>query len=97
MGSGFFETESWTGGVGSATASDQFFSGVASPFGGSFFSPCDLWGGGGGLVQSGLGGNVGAQNSATGTYSRSTAFGMAPLGSLVFGIPVAGPAGLLYC
>lgn len=98
-GSGFFETESWTVGAGAATCGDSFFSGVASPFGGPFFGPCGFgpFDGIGGLLQSGLGGNIGAQNSATGTFTKSTAFGISPLNSLVFGVPIPGPGGFIFC
>lgn len=102
LGSGFFETESYTIGTGAATASDAFTNSVISPgawpFGGSFWSPCGFGAGGcGGLAQTGLGSNFGAQNSATGTYTRSTAFGLAPSKVVGFGIPIPGPGGFIYC
>ncbi|WP_148266667.1 hypothetical protein [Methanocella arvoryzae] len=102
VGSGIFETDSWTYGTGASQVSDSFASNVISPFGGSFFSPFGPCGFGaglgcGGLAQSGLGGNLGAQESATATGTHTTAFGIGPTPGLVFGIPVAGPAGLVYC
>jgi hypothetical protein len=102
LGSGFFETVSYSTGVGSASASDSFFNGVFSPLGGAGFGgfgACGVpfCGPVGGFAQSGLGGNVGVQDSAMSTYTRSTAFGLSPLNALVFGVPVAGPAGLYFC
>jgi hypothetical protein len=102
LGSGFFETVSYSTGVGSASASDSFFNGVFSPFGGAGFGgfgACGVpfCGPVGGFAQSGLGGNIGVQDSAMSTFTRSTAFGLSPLNALVFGMPVAGPAGLYFC
>jgi len=104
---GFSESVTWSGGTGAATNSDSFLSNVVSPFGGPFFgdicSPCGFGGFGGfggpigGYAQNGLGGNFGAQNSAMGTFSRTTSFGLGQPIGLAFGIPVPGPAGLLYC
>ncbi|WP_424357164.1 hypothetical protein [Methanocella sp. MCL-LM] len=104
VGSGIYETDCWTTSGGASTVSDSFASNVISPFGGgAFFDPCFSpcgFGAGpscGGLAQSGLGGNQGAQQSETATRTSTTAFGIGPLPGLVFGIPVAGPAGLTYC
>ena len=101
---GFSETVTWSEGVGAATNSDSFVSNVVSPFGGPFFGagfgPCGFGGFGGpigGLAQNGIGSNIGVQNSAMGTFSRTTSFGLGQPIGLVFGIPVPGPAGLLYC
>lgn len=99
---GFVDSISWSQGTGATTNSDSFFSGVASPFGGPFFGgcgPCGFGGFGpiGGLAQTGLGGNFGAQNSAMGSYTRTTSFGLGQPVGLAFGIPVPGPAGLYYC
>jgi hypothetical protein len=101
---GFSESVTWSGGTGAATNSDSFLSNVVSPFGGPFFGagfgPCGIGGLAGpigGLVQSGIGGNFGAQNSAMGTFSRTTSFGLGQPIGLAFGIPVPGPGGLLYC
>jgi hypothetical protein len=99
IGSGIYETDSWTTGAGSSAISDSFASNVISPFGGAFFDPCGPFATGpiGGLAQTGLGGNLGAQESATATGTHTTAFGIGPQPGLVFGIPIAGPAGLTYC
>ncbi len=104
---GFSETVTWSGGTGAATNTDSFASNVLSPFGGPFFdggfAPCGFGGFGGfggpigGIAQDGIGANFGAQNSAMGTFSRTTSFGLGQPPELVFGVPVPGPAGLLYC
>lgn len=104
---GFSESVTWSGGTGAAASSDSFLSNVVSPFGGPFFGsgpglcgPCGFGGFGGpigGLAQSGIGGNIGTQNSAMGTYSRTTSFGLGQPNGLVFGIPVPGPGGLTFC
>jgi len=86
VGQGIYETDTWSSGVGSAAASDSFANSMVSPFGGPFFSPCGPFGGAiGGMAQTGLGGNIGTQNSAESTASHTTAFGLAPLPGLVFG------------
>lgn len=99
IGSGIFETDCWSTGVGTTAATDSFANSVISPFGGPFFDPCGPFAAGpcGGLAQSGVGGNFGTQNSATSTGSHTTAFGLGPMPGLAFGIPVPGPAGLAYC
>jgi hypothetical protein len=98
---GFSESTTWSQGVGAATNSDSFFNGVATPFGGSFFGgfPCGFGGFGpdGGIAQTGVGSNFGAQNSAMGSYTRTTSFGLGQPVGLAFGMPVPGPAGLNYC
>jgi len=98
---GFSESVTWSQGVGSAANTDTFANNVVSPFGGSFFGgfPCGFGGFGpiGGIAQTGVGTNFGAQNSAMGTYTRTTSFGLGQPNGLAFGIPVAGPAGLMYC
>jgi hypothetical protein len=95
---GFVDSVSWSQGAGAATNTDSFFSGVAGPFGSPFLGgfPCGF-GPVGGIAQTGLGGNFGAQNSAMGTYTRTTSFGLGQPVGLAFGIPVPGPAGLMYC
>jgi hypothetical protein len=97
---GFSESVTWSQGAGAATNADSFVNNVISPFGGSFFDgfPCGFGGFGpiGGIAQTGVGGNFGAQNSAMGTYTRTTSFGLGQPNGLAFGIPVPGPAGL-YC
>jgi hypothetical protein len=103
---GFVDSVSWTSGVGAATNTDSFFNGIASPLGGSFFDggfgfPCGIgcgFGGPiGGIAQTGVGSNFGAQNSAMDSYTRTTSFGLGQPNGLAFGIPVPGPAGLMYC
>jgi hypothetical protein len=92
---GFSESVSWTSGVGAAASTDAFFNGIASPFGGFGF-PCGF-GPFGGVAQTGVGSNFGAENSAMGTYTRTTSFGLGQPYGLAFGVPVPGPAGLFYC
>jgi hypothetical protein len=98
---GFVDSVTWSQGVGAATNADSFLNGVASPFGGPFFGgfPCGFGGFGpvGGIAQTGVGGNFGAQNSAMGSYTRTTSFGLGQPVGLAFGVPVPGPAGLMYC
>jgi hypothetical protein len=98
---GFVDSVSWSQGAGAATSTDAFANNVISPFGGSFFGgfPCGFGGFGpiGGLAQSGVGSNFGAQNSAMTSFTETTSFGLGQPNGLVFGIPVAGPSGLLYC
>jgi hypothetical protein len=99
---GYVDSVTWSQGVGAATNADSFLNNVVSPFGGSFFGgacgfPVGFGGGIGGLAQTGLGSNFGAQNSAMGTYTRTTSFGLGQPVGLAFGIPVPGPAGLMYC
>jgi hypothetical protein len=96
---GYVDSVTWSSGVGAATTSDSFFNGIASPFGGPFFGgfPCGFAGPFGGIAQAGVGGNFGAENSAMGTYTRTTSFGLGQPVGLAFGVPVPGPAGLLYC
>jgi hypothetical protein len=99
---GFSETTTWSQGTGASTNSDSFVSDTFGPFGGSFFdgcSPCGFGGFGpvGGFAQTGVGGNFGAQNSAMGTFSHTESFGLGQPVGLAFGIPVPGPAGLMYC
>lgn len=99
IGSGIYETDTWSTCAGSSAATDSFASNVLSPFGGAFFDPCGPFATGpiGGYAQTGLGGNLGTQQSTTSTGSHTTAFGLGPMQSLVFGTPVPGPAGLTYC
>jgi hypothetical protein len=96
---GFVDSVTWSQGAGASTNTDSFVNNVVSPFGGPFFSgfPCGFGAGIGGLAQTGLGSNFGAQNSAMGTYTRTTSFGLGQPVGLAFGVPVPGPAGLLYC
>jgi hypothetical protein len=100
---GYVDSVSWSQGAGASTNTDSFFSGLGGPFGGPFLGgacgfPCGFGGGfGGGLAQTGLGSNFGAQNSAMGTYTRTTSFGLGQPIGLAFGVPVPGPAGLMYC
>jgi hypothetical protein len=96
---GYVDSVTWSQGVGATTNADSFASGVLSPFGGPFFGsfPCGFGAGIGGLSQTGLGSNFGAQNSAQGTYTRTTSFGLGQPVGLAFGTPVPGPAGLMYC
>ncbi len=54
----------------------------------SLFSSC-------GPLQTGVGGNWGAQNTATTGFSEAESFGLQPIG-LAFGVPVPGPGGLLF-
>lgn len=102
VGSGIYETSSWTAGAGNTAATSNFANGVVSPFGGPFFDgcgPCGFGGFGGpigGLAQTGFGGNIGAEQSATGTATHTMAFGLGPQPGVVFGVPVPGPGGL-YC
>jgi hypothetical protein len=99
---GFVDCVTWSGGAGAAATSNSFFNDVLSPFGGPFFGgcgPCGFGFGGpiGGFAQNGVGGNIGTENSAMGTYTRTTSFGLGQPQGLAFGIPVPGPAGLCYC
>jgi hypothetical protein len=103
-GPGFSESVTWSGGAGTSANTDSFVNNVVSPFGGPFFGagfgPCGFGGFGGpigGLAQNALGNNIGEQSSTMGTFSRTTSFGLGQPVELVFGIPVPGPAGLLYC
>jgi hypothetical protein len=48
-----------------------------------------------GPFQSGVGGNVGTQQTAATGFSGSQSFGLQPIG-LAFGVPVPGPNGLLF-
>ena len=90
---GYVDSVTWSNGVGASTNTDSFLSGVSSPF----------WGLGtcgwpfGGLAPASFGGNLAAQNSAMGTYTRTTSFGLGQPVGLVFGIPVAAPSGLMFC
>ncbi|MCD1296308.1 hypothetical protein CUJ83_14995 [Methanocella sp. CWC-04] len=93
IGTGFSETKILTGGSGAITSGDSFYSGAFGPFG----YPCSPCGGIGGLAQSGVGGNVVAQDYGESSVITSTAFGLRPLNSLVFGIPVPGPGGVYFC
>jgi hypothetical protein len=100
IGSGIYETTTWSSGVGSSAATDSFASDVISPFGGgAFFDPCGPFAAGpiGGFAQTGLGSNLGTQQSATSGGTHTTAFGLGPLPGLVFGTPIPGPGGLVYC
>ncbi len=102
-GNGITETTTWSSGVGGAASTDSFvnsffgptaFQGVGGPFGfgcGGFPSAFTS----AGPFQTGVGGNFGAQNSAACGGSTASSFGLQPIG-LAFGIPVAGPNGLLY-
>lgn len=99
---GFVDSVSWSQGVGAATNTDSFFSDVVGPFSGPFFGGCGPFGFGGfgpigGLAQTGLGSNFGTQNSAMGTYTRTTSFGLGQPVVLAFGVPVPGPGGLMFC
>ncbi len=99
---GFSESTTWSQGTGAATNADSFFSGTVGPFGTPFLdgcSPCGIGGFGpiGGFAQNGVGGNIGVQNSAMGTFTHTESFGLGQPVGLAFGIPVPGPAGLMYC
>ncbi len=90
---GFSESVSWTSGVGAAASTDAVFNSIVSPFGGPFFG----FGPFGGAAETGIGSNFGAENSAMGTFTRTTSFGLGQPDGLAFGIPVPGPGGLIYC
>lgn len=99
---GFSESTTWSQGVGAATSTDAFFNGIASPFGAPFFGgcgPCGFGGFGpvGGIAQAGVGANFGAQNEAMGTFTHTESFGLGQPVGLAFGVPIPGPAGLMYC
>ncbi len=99
---GFSESTTWSQGVGASTNTDAFVNDVVSPFGGPFFGgafPCGFGGFGpvGGIAQTGVGSNFGAQNSAMGTFTHTESFGLGQPVGLAFGVPVPGPAGLMYC
>jgi hypothetical protein len=71
-------------------------------FGGWGCGPCGFGGCGipsafssWGPFQSGVGGNFGNQFSAASGVARSQTFGLQPIG-LAFGVPVAGPGGLVF-
>jgi len=94
---GFVDSVTWSQGAGASTNTNAFASNALSPFSGPFFGgacgfPCGF---GDGL--GGFGSNFGAQNSAMGTFTRTTSFGLGQPVGLAFGVPVPGPAGLLYC
>ncbi len=112
VGNGITNTFMTTSGTGNAASTDGFVNnylgqnvvqGFGGPFGGlgCGCSPCGLGlGGVGGLAttgpfQVGTGGNFGAQNSQAFGSAGSSSFGLQPIG-LAFGVPVAGPSGLLY-
>jgi hypothetical protein len=77
--------------------------------GGFGFPGFDGWGGGFGLgacgfpssfanwgpFQTGIGGNLGTQQTAATGFSEASSFGLQPIG-LAFGVPVPGPGGLLF-
>ena len=93
FGNGIVTTDTWTSGVGSTTTTDSFGSGLAAGTGlGCGFSPFGL---GVGPFQTGFGGNLGVQGTQAAGFSESTTFGLQQP-QIVFGIPVAGPSGLIY-
>lgn len=102
LGNGITDTWYSTSGFGGATTTDSFVNsfagqtaveGFGSPFG---FGACGISPFASfGPFQAGIGGNWGAQNSFADGAARATTFGLQPIG-LAFGIPVAGPGGLLY-
>lgn len=77
--------------------------------GGFGFPGFDGWGGGFGLgacgfpssfaswgpFQTGIGGNLGTQQTTATGFSEASSFGLQPIG-VVFGVPVAAPGGLLF-
>ncbi len=111
VGNGITNTFITTSGTGNVASTDSFVNnflgqnvvqGLGGPFGGfgcGGCGGCGLGGVGGfasnGPFQIGVGGNIGAQNSAACGSAGSSSFGLQPLG-LAFGVPVAGPSGLLY-
>lgn len=98
FGNGIVTTSTWSGGAGSSVATDSFLNSLAIPFdgfGGFGCGPFGLGGFGFGPFQSAFGDNVGTQASEASGFSQSTTFGLQPVG-LAFGIPVAGPGGLVY-
>jgi hypothetical protein len=110
LGNGITDTWYSTSGFGGSATTDSFVNsfvgptaaqGFGSPFG---FGGCGFPALGAcgispfasfGPFQTGVGGNWGTQNSAANGAARATTFGLQPIG-LAFGIPVAGPGGLLY-
>ncbi len=93
FGNGIVTTDTWTSGVGSTVNTDSFGSALATPFGaglGCGFSPFGI-----GPFQTGFGGNLGVQGSQATGFSESTTFGLQQP-QVAFGIPVPGPAGLVF-
>jgi hypothetical protein len=108
VGNGITNTFITTSGSGNVATTDSFVNnflgqnvvqGLGGPFGGWGCGPCGFGGAGGfastGPFQTGVGGNIGAQSSEACGSAGSSSFGLQPIG-LAFGIPVAGPSGLLY-
>lgn len=108
LGNGITSTWYSTEGFGEAANTDSFVNSFVGPtaaqgfgfpfgFGGFGCSPCatGLPFASFGPLQTGVGGNFGAQNTASAGAMGTSTFGLQPIG-LVFGVPVAGPGGLLY-
>ncbi len=110
-GNGITDVVTWTTGAGSSAATDSFVNSFIGPTafqetGGFGFPGFDGWGcglGGGfpssflswGPFQTGIGGNLGSQQTAATGFSEASSFGLQPIG-LAFGVPVPGPGGLLF-
>jgi hypothetical protein len=109
LGNGITNTWYSTEGLGEATNTDSFVNSFVGPTAAQGFGfPFGFGGFGCGLgacgatpfasfgpFQTGVGGNFGAQNTASAGAMGTSTFGLQPIG-LVFGVPVAGPGGLLY-
>jgi hypothetical protein len=111
-GNGITDAVTWTTGAGTAATTDSFVNNFLGPsavqgFGGCGFPGFGGWGcglgacgipsafGSWGPFQTGIGGNFGQQCSQATGFSEASSFGLQPIG-VVFGVPVAGPGGLLF-
>ncbi len=108
LGNGITDTWYTATGAGTTSTTDSFVNSFAGqsvaqgfgfPFGFGGFG-CGLGAGftpfaSVGPFQTGVGGNWGWQDSAASNTARAQTFGLQPIG-LAFGIPVAGPGGLVY-
>ncbi len=111
-GNGITDAVTWTTGTGVAATTDSFVNSFFGPtafdatggfgfpgFGGlgcglglgGFPSAFGSWG----PFQTGVGGNFGQQSTQATGFSEASSFGLQPIG-LVFGVPVAGPGGLVF-